>query len=312
MFPRSPSPNSIPKPSSLADYPHYRRYRTNRQPPPPWILLSLLANGVLVAIGLAWWLGDIRLELNDWAAASSGQAAPATATTLLSSPQPLVPTRPLNIGERHQLKYDEWVSLLASEARVAADRQPKNLIVLAGDSISLWFPHELLPPGFNWLNQGISGETSAGLLGRLDLFDKTKPTAIFVLIGINDLIRGIKSDTLVENQRQIVRYLRRVHPRSRIVLQSILPHGDLNATWEGRDRLLAIPNDRIRAINQRLAAIAQQEGATYLNLHTLFTDPSGNLNPAFSTDGLHLNPQGYLVWSSALQVFSQLELQSGS
>jgi len=43
------------------------------------------------------------------------------------------------------------------------------------------------------------------------------------MIGINDLLRGMTDETM-ENQRQIVRYLRQVHPDSQIVVQSILPY----------------------------------------------------------------------------------------
>jgi len=49
------------------------------------------------------------------------------------------------------------------------------------------------------------------------------------MIGINDLLRGMTDETILENQRQIVRYLRQVHPDSQIV-QSILPYsGEVQA-----------------------------------------------------------------------------------
>jgi lysophospholipase L1-like esterase len=213
-------------------------------------------------------------------------------------------------GPRHQLNYQQWLSILTKEAQVAAEKRPEKLNILLGDSLSLWFPPELLPTDINWLNQGISGETTPGLLKRLDLFDKTQPKTIWLMIGINDLIRGENDQTILENQRQIIQYLKKVHPEAQIVIQSILPHGDDQATWEGRAKLLAIPNDRIRLLNQQLKAIASLDGVKFLNLHPLFTDSQGNLRYELSTDGLHLNPQGYLVWRSALQVYAQMELEA--
>jgi len=106
----------------------------------------------------------------------------------------------------------------------------------------------------------------------------------------------------------MIRDLRWVHPNSQIVVQSILPHGGERASWEGRDRLLAISNTQIRDLNRRLKEVANSENALFLDLHPLFADADGNLRPELSTDGLHLNEQGYLVWRSALQLFSQLEL----
>jgi lysophospholipase L1-like esterase len=209
------------------------------------------------------------------------------------------------LGPRHRLSYNRWVAILAQEAKAIAQKQPEHLNVLVGDSLSLWFPPDLLPTDKAWLNQGISGETSAGLLKRLDLFDRTQPETIFVMIGINDLIRGVSDEDILWNQRSIIRRLRSRHPQAQIIVQSILPHGAQEATWEGKDKLVAIPNHRIREINAKLQAIATEEGVKYLNLHPLFTNEQGNLRSEFGTDGLHLSRQGYLVWRSALLIYTR-------
>jgi lysophospholipase L1-like esterase len=73
--------------------------------------------------------------------------------------------------------------------------------------------------------------------------------------------------------------------------------------------LLKIPNSRIRELNRQIKAIAQDEGIIYLDLYPLFADTEGNLQIELSTDGLHLNPQGYVVWRNALLVLSQLVLE---
>ncbi len=231
-----------------------------------------------------------------------------------SSPKPVgvLNKTPPALGPRLQLSYDRWIDILKQEAKVAALEHPQHLTILAGDSLSLWFPNDLLPPERTWLNQGISGETSSGLWSRLKLFDQTQPEAIFVMIGINDLIRGVKDNVILENQRRIMTYLRHVHPHSQIVVQSILPHSGEQSTWERRDRLLAVSNSRIRQLNRQLQAIAQAQGVNYLDLHALFTDAQGNLRSELTTDGLHLNPQGYLVWRSAIQIYIQLKLGSGN
>ncbi|MEA5551159.1 SGNH/GDSL hydrolase family protein [Anabaena cylindrica UHCC 0172] len=221
---------------------------------------------------------------------------------------PQTQSLPPELGPRHKLSYRQWLDVLKQEAEASAEQQPQKLTVLAGDSLSLWFPPDLLPEDRNWLNQGISGETSDGLLKRLDLFDRTQPEIVFVMIGINDLIRGVSDEEILANQRQIIRYLRRKHPQTKIVAQSILPHGGEEATWEGREKLLAIPNSRIRNLNDELQGIATQQGIRYLNLYPLFTNKQGNLRREFTTDGLHLNPQGYIIWRTALQIYSNREL----
>ncbi|MDM9381517.1 SGNH/GDSL hydrolase family protein [Chlorogloeopsis sp. ULAP01] len=264
---------------------------------PIWAILLLLTNGILLlALILLIWRQQV-----------------VTAFFGTISPNHLQPESlahsTLQLGPRHKLNYQQWVDILKQEAQVAAQKYPQPLTILAGDSLSLWFPPELLPEDTNWLNQGISGETSAGLLKRLELLDQTRPKTIFVMIGINDLIRGISDEIILENHRQIVRYLHKVHSKTHIVIQSILPHGAEQATWEGREKLLAIPNSRIQELNQQLQTIAKQEGVKYLDLYSLFVNKQGNLRLELSTDGLHLSPQGYLVWRTALQLYSQMKLQ---
>ncbi|NEO34771.1 MAG: hypothetical protein F6K36_31190, partial [Symploca sp. SIO3C6] len=80
------------------------------------------------------------------------------------------------------------------------------------------------------------------------------------------------------------------------------------STWEGKDQLLALPNQQIQNLNQQLAIIADEEGVDYLDLVSIFSDAEGNLRTDFTTDGLHLNDDGYRVWASALQMHQQLTL----
>jgi lysophospholipase L1-like esterase len=65
---------------------------------------------------------------------------------------------------------------MAQEARAIAGGQGNNrLEVVVGDSFGLWLPPELLPRDRLWLNQSISGDTTAGILQRVRLFANTRP-----------------------------------------------------------------------------------------------------------------------------------------
>ncbi|WP_448564605.1 GDSL-type esterase/lipase family protein [Trichothermofontia sp.] len=277
---------------------------------PGWVWLSVLANGVL-AIAVLLLLRQSHRVIKGEAGlppATGSMAwvplAQVGSTQLSAIAAPPTP----DIGPRHQLTYRDWLGILQQEAAVMATKQPTNLAILAGDSLSLWFPPDLLPTDYTWLNQGISGETSAGLRDRLALFRQVQPQVIFVMIGINDLIRGVPSETILRNQEGIIRDLQQQHPQAEIVVQSILPHSGEQATWEGREQLMALSNADIRQLNQALAVACAAAGVRYLDLHPLFVDPAGNLRSDLTTDGLHLNGNGYLVWRSALYTFSQIAL----
>lgn len=265
-------------------------------------------------IGLVALLGWRSSNMTSRSSPAQSSAAIATADSLegQSSDEAMMTSTeaaaPADLGPRHQLTYNEWLDILRLEAEAIATNPPEHLSILMGDSISLWFPHDLLPRNTTWLNQGISGEVSAGLLRRLDFIQETDPDVIFILIGINDLVRGVSDSTLMANQQQIVQDLKSMHPDAVIVVQSILPHAGTAATWEGKDRLLDIPNERIQALNQQLRRVARAEKVEFLDLYSLFSNAQGNLRTDLSTDGLHLNDAGYMVWASALQVYHQLEL----
>ncbi|HLO88023.1 MAG TPA: SGNH/GDSL hydrolase family protein [Nostocaceae cyanobacterium] len=195
------------------------------------------------------------------------------------------------LADKHKLTYEDWKSLLVMEARAIAKGQGKNrLSILVGDSLSMWFPKEKLPSGKLWLNQGISGDSSAGVLRRLSAFNATRPEIIYIMVGINDLRKGNSDESILTNYHQIINRLRKAHPSTQIVVLSILPV-----------RLTTISNSHIRHLNTQLALLAKQQGANYLDIHRWFTDFEGNLRPELTTDGLHLSPQGYDVWRIALQ-----------
>ncbi len=271
---------------------------------PTWAFLSLAANFLLIATvivliaryGRSQTPSQIKVSAIASPATSSIEEAAALATQLKS---------------RQQLTYAQWVDLLGHEAKAVAKNKPDRLTVLAGDSLSLWFPSELLPSDRTWLNQSISGETSTGLLKRLNLLNDTEPQAIFVMIGINDLAKGSSDQDVLDTYRQIIDQLKQAHPKSKLVVQSILPHSaNPDASLEKRQQLLDTSNERIHTLNRAIETIAKESGVSYLDLQPLFADSEGYLRSELTTDGLHLNRQGYLVWRSAIQTFNQLALDS--
>ncbi|HEY9725511.1 MAG TPA: GDSL-type esterase/lipase family protein [Chroococcales cyanobacterium] len=189
-----------------------------------------------------------------------------------------------------QPTHEQWIRLLDLEAKAIAKGQGSNrLSILLGDSLSMWFPSEWLPYGQLWLNQGISGENTSQILKRLSAFSQTRPDTIYVMAGTNDLRQGVSDRVILNNLSQILRRLRQNHPQAKVVVQSILPM-----------RLPAIPNERIRNLNQQIAIVARQQGAGYLNLNSLFADEQGEMRQELTTDGIHLTLRGYEVWQEAL------------
>ena len=262
-------------------------YRT-----PFWASLSVALSGfLLLGISIAYW----KPELFGFRPAST---ATQTAESV-SAPDETT----------DQLPYEAWLDILAKEAKAIAATNPGRLTVLLGDSLTLWFPPESLSGDRQWLNQGISGENTAGLLNRLNLLESLQPQTIFVMIGVNDLIKGSDDTELLERYQKLLEDLKTQQPNAEIVVQSILPHGGDRLTVIDRTQVLQVSNERIVQLNRKLETLSKQQGVLFLNLAPIFTDRDGLLRVELSTDGLHLNPQGYAVWQAAMQTFDQLELK---
>lgn len=194
------------------------------------------------------------------------------------------------VGTTTQPTYSQWRALLAQEAAaVAAGQGPNRLEIVVGDSIGLWLPTETLPRDRLWLNQGISGDTTAGVLARLDAFAGTRPTVIHLMVGVNDLKTNVPEAQIMRNLEQIVAQLQRQHPQARLVLYSVLP-----------TRREDIRPARVRSLNNHIAYLAAQRSVAYRDLQGLFRDQGGSLRADLTTDGIHLTPTGYALWQQVM------------
>lgn len=148
------------------------------------------------------------------------------------------------------------------------------------------------------VNRGVSGDEALGILDRLDPIVQGKPKAICLMIGINDVSHNASNDSLLSNIRLIVRKIRQCSPRTRLILQSMLP---INESPQRYQRLKG-KTDLIPQLNKGLQNIAKEENADWLDLFPLFKESHSNsLRLEFSTDGLHLNKDGYKIWGDALK-----------
>lgn len=169
-------------------------------------------------------------------------------------------------------------------------------IVFLGNSITFgvdWY--ELLQEP-HARNRGISGDITFGVLQRLQEIINGKPAKLFILIGINDILRNVPDSLILRNHRKIIERVRSGSPATRIYLQSILP---LNESFPQHKSIVG-KSGKVLEINQSLKELAQKSGVTYVNLHPSFCDKNGNLASDLTYDGLHLSLEGYQLWREVL------------
>jgi len=168
----------------------------------------------------------------------------------------------------------------------------KGEIVFLGNSITEQGTWRELFQNNHIINRGIGGDTTDGVLYRLDEVTVSKPDKIFLLIGTNDLRDGKSPDYIVNRIKQIVVKIKKDSPNTLIYLQSVLP------TYNRAER----PNKAIIAINEGMKIIASEEKVNYINLFSEFIDSeTQELEKKYSLDGLHLNGKGYVKWKGLIE-----------
>jgi len=165
-------------------------------------------------------------------------------------------------------------------------------IVMLGDSLTdLTRWHELIP-GVAIKNRGISGDTTQGVLNRLDPIVSGKPLALFLLIGTNDIPWYVftSDQTILKRYEAILKRFKEESPETKIFVQSILPR-----------ELRYKP--RVLKLNQELKLLAKQYGCTYVELFPHFSNKSGGMRRDISNDHLHLKAEGYQIWVEVIQPY---------
>ena len=195
--------------------------------------------------------------------------------------------RPPALASREQARADLFHA-------IATGRRD---VVMLGDSLTdrgEW--SELLERPV--ANRGIAADTIADVRARLDDVVALAPRVVFVLIGVNDLLEGATPEAMASKHAALLGELRRRLPTTRIIVESLLPIRD---EIVARDQPLTTAT--VQKANRLLASGAAAAGADWVDVASHLADASGELDPRYSSDGLHLTGAGYRVWADALRPY---------
>ena len=175
----------------------------------------------------------------------------------------------------------------------------KSDVVFLGNSITERGEWQEILSDYRWpvVNRGVGGDNSFGILARMDEVLASKPRAIFLMDGINDLFRKLPYDISVNNYRRIIRMIKQQSPKTKIYMESVLPINEemTSATYtKGRNKMVPVLNEKIKQM-------AAEEKITYINIVPLFEDGNGNLKKELSIDGVHLKASAYIEWVKYLK-----------
>lgn len=168
---------------------------------------------------------------------------------------------------------------------------PQGVVAFVGDSITQGLAVSAVAPLA--VNFGIGGDTTEGVLRRIDSLDSLKRSSIVVLaIGVNDLKHRSDAE-IVSSYNKI---LHAMHNYPSVLVSAILPVDEKVFQSQGYNTRIAVLNKQI------LNACFDYENCSFLDVGDKLLNGAGQLDSNYHIgDGLHLNPEGYDVWIEGLK-----------
>jgi lysophospholipase L1-like esterase len=231
-------------------------------------------------------------------ASSAAPGETQAATTVAEEDRFAIPATDDGLPGAGPIRRYPWFQELWRERRSAwATRveEDRGAVVFLGDSITQGWGDGLGEAfaGVKVANRGISGDTTRGVLIRLeeDVL-ALDPAAVVLLIGTNDLEEGATPEIVAGNLRLVVEALEAHDPSMPIVLCQVFPSSPEKKR----------PPEKIEAVNALyLAAVKNDPRVVYLETWPLFADEEGNAKIEEFPDLLHPNERGYAKWAAALR-----------
>lgn len=135
-------------------------------------------------------------------------------------------------------------------------------------------------------NAGLSGETSAGGLARIDWVLR-QPIDVFVLeLGANDGLRGLPLDQTLKNLQGIIDKVKAKYPQTKLVLAGMMVPPNM-----GKQYSLEFKNI--------YPALAKKNNATLI---PFLLDGVGGIEKLNQADGIHPNVEGHRIIARNLSV----------
>ena len=193
----------------------------------------------------------------------------------------------------------DWVVRVNSNNVSAKSKASSIDLVFDGDSITdgwqgrgraVWISHYEKLKAFDF---GIGGDCTQNVIWRLTQgqMDGLHPKLIALMIGTNN-IGGNTPEQIAGGITTIVQEYRKRCPDSVILLQAILPRGNL-------------PTDpfraKIKSTNEIISKLDDGKKIIYIDFGDQFLSPDGTLSPDIMPDYLHPNEKGYEIWAKAIQ-----------
>ena len=193
-----------------------------------------------------------------------------------------------------QWKENSWEKAIrAFEEKDRQEQPPQGAILFVGSStIAMWNLKECFPE-LQTINRGFGGSQFSDVAqyaGRI--IRPYHPKTIVLYAGDNDIARGKSPEWVYADFEAVVNSIHHAFRDVRVLVLSIKPS---IARWDKYEKM--------QQVNRLMANLAEKDPQIeYVELGPTLLDANGKPRPdLFLKDGLHMNPEGYRIWSDILK-----------
>ncbi|MGN0707468.1 MAG: GDSL-type esterase/lipase family protein [Faecalibacterium sp.] len=153
------------------------------------------------------------------------------------------------------------------------------------------------------VNRSSVKSTVRGQEVALDVLAAAQPKKLYVLLGTNTLTTQGAEERFLAYYGQMLDLLRQTLGEECVIYVQSIPPVRPAAVAEKP----GLASENLRAVNERLAHLADEKGCVYLDLWEALADGEGNLKEVCSApDGVHLSAgNGYGAWVTYLRNHAQ-------
>jgi lysophospholipase L1-like esterase len=158
--------------------------------------------------------------------------------------------------------------------------------LIVGDSMVAYYK-----PTLNIHKQGIAGDTTEGVLKRIDVIHLYQPNKVFLHIGTNDVVFTNDSDIEIVHRIQTI-----IDQLQAYDVYFILPLPVDPQYFQIKDQ----PRTNARLYSLKTLLLEKIKHATMIDMYDAFLC-HGVLCKQYHSDGLHLNEKGYGLYETLIK-----------
>ncbi|AIY41065.1 putative platelet-activating factor acetylhydrolase IB gamma subunit [Collimonas arenae] len=163
-------------------------------------------------------------------------------------------------------------------------------VVMVGDSITEGGHWSELFPEVRIANRGIGGDSVTGVIDRLPSIRSTGAKYVFLMIGVNDILGGDHTaPQIAADYQNLITAL--ADTGAKVTVQSTL--------------YMSVPNQdaknkEIEILNQAISRFCRENNINYVDLNSVLSR-NQRLRSDVTSDHIHLNDDGYLLWKRKIR-----------